>query len=476
MGSTEATGDLTRRRLLGAGAAVVAGSYLPRPLRTRAASRRVVVIGAGLAGLVAGYELNRAGWDVLVLEARDRVGGRVHTIRGFQAGQIAEAGGEYLNTDHTALLGYVRRLGLHVDDMRTSGSDLPEALYLRRRRLRRDRYITAAVQRDLDRYDARISALSDPLDPANPVADGAALDRRSVGSLLDTMHLGSRARWLISHESIVDDYTVEPRQLSLLAVAAAESVGPNIPESGIEAFRVRGGNDQVPTGLASALGSRVQLAAPVTSIAWSDAGVVVGVAGARVAADRCVLATPLPPLRAVQFQPRLPGPLAAAIAELQYGIGTKTLLQYRRRFWIDQGFDGDTGTDLPFSTTWSATNAQRGQPGILIAYTMGARGARYTSLSDAARISAAARQLERIYPGSRRLLIGATTIAWAKEPYTGGTYTAFAPGQVSRFWSALRTPVGPIQLAGEHTDEYWGYMEGAVRSGQRAAKAITGAV
>jgi len=76
--------------------------------------------------------------------------------------------------------------------------------------------------------------------------------------------------------------------------------------------------------------------------------------------------------------------------------------------------------------------------------------------------------------GSRPLLIHAVTIAWANERYTGGTYSAFAPGQVTRFWSALRTPVGPIHLAGEHTDEYWGYMEGAIRSGQRAAKAIAG--
>jgi len=475
MGSAEVAGGLTRRGLLGAGAGVVASlsaGGLAGCARGGSRRARVVVIGAGLAGLVAGYELHRAGRDVLVLEARDRVGGRVHTIRGFRDGQIAEAGGEFIDTDQTALLGYVRRLGLRLDDMRTSGSDRPGAVYIGGRRMSQHQYATPAARRDVGRYDARIAALSDPLDPADPVPGGAALDRRPVASLIDSLHLDSRAREIVDHDTIRDDYTVEPGRLSLLAVAQAESVGPTLPESAYEAYRVHGGNDQVPRGLAAALGRRVQLSAPVTSIEWGDGGVRVGVAGETVSAEHCVLAAPLPPLRAVKFRPALPAPMAAAIAGLQYGIGTKTLLQYSRRFWIGQGFDGDTETDLPVSTTWEATNAQPGRPGILIAYTAGAPGARFTALPPAERISAAAGQLDRIYPGSRPLQIHAFTIAWANERYTGGTYTAFAPGQVTRFWSVLRTPVGPIHLAGEHTDEYWGYMEGAVRSGQRAAKAI----
>ena len=477
VGSAGVPGGLTRRRLLGAGAGVVAGlsaGGLAGCARAVSRRERVAVIGSGLAGLVAGYELHQAGWDVLVLEARDRVGGRVHTIRGFRDGQIAEAGGEYIDTDHTALLGYVRLLGLRLDNMNTSGSDQPGAVYTGGRRMSQNQYATPAVQRSVHRYNTRIAALSDPLDPADPVPGGAALDHRSVGSLIDSLHLDSRARELVGHDTIRDDYTVEPGRLSLLAVAQAESVGPNLPEYDYEAYRVHGGNDQVPRGLAAALGRRVQLSAPVTSIEWSHDGVRVGVAGETVTADHCVLAAPLPPLRAVRFRPAPPAPLAAAIAGLQYGIGTKTLLQYSRRFWTGQGFDGDTETDLPVSTTWEATNAQPGRPGILIAYTMGAFGARYTALPPAERISAGAGQLDRIYPGSRPLLIHAFTIAWANERYTGGTYSAFAPGQVTRFWSALRTPVGPIHLAGEHTDEYWGYMEGAVRSGQRAAKAIAG--
>jgi monoamine oxidase len=185
-----------------------------------------------------------------------------------------------------------------------------------------------------------------------------------------------------------------------------------------------------------------------------------------------VLATPLPPLRRVSFSPPLPAPLDRAVAELQYGVGTKTVLQYERRFWLAAGFSGATETDLDVFGTWDATEAQHGRSGILMAYTMGAGGRRFTALPDAARIRAAADQLETIYPGSRALLRSTATVAWANEPYTGGTYTAFAPGQMTRFWRALRRPYGRIHLAGEHTSAYSGYMEGAVRSGQRVAAAI----
>ena len=106
---------------------------------------------------------------------------------------------------------------------------------------------------------------------------------------------------------------------------------------------------------------------------------------------------------------------------------------------------------------------------------MGAPGAAFTSLPAARRIDAVATELDRIYPGSRAELRGAQTFAWAREPYTGGTYTAYAPGQVSRFWRELRRPVGRIHFAGEHTDAFTGYMEGALRSGIRAARTIDAA-
>src|SRR3989442_22481 len=160
---------------------------------------------------------------------------------------------------------------------------------------------------------------------------GGALARRSAADVLDDLGIDSRARMLVSHDTIRDDYTVEPRQVSALFVAQGYKLTENLPDSGTEAFRVRRGNDRLPRRVASALGGAVHLRSPVTRVTTLSDRVRVEVGGDRVDADHCVVAAPLPPLRAVDFVPALPTALAEAIASLQYGIGTKTLVQYDSR-------------------------------------------------------------------------------------------------------------------------------------------------
>ena len=468
------TSALTRRQLLiagaGAAAAAAGGAWLGAP-RSRAARRsrgRLVVVGAGMAGLAAATDARAAGWDVIVLEARDRVGGRVLTFRGFAAGQVAEAGGEYLDSDHTVMRRYARRFGLRLDDVYAAGSDKPACAFFGGRRTRAGVLDTPRVRRDVDRFYTALGRLSDRLAPNDPVADGAALDRRSVADFLDSLGLSAAGRAAIERSVIRDDYTVEAADLSLLFLAQGDS----LPGGQEERFRVRGGNDQIPAALARSLGSRVVLGAPVTAIARDATGVTVTAGGTTVRADACVLAAPLPALRAIAFSPALPARLADAVAHLQYGTGAKAALQYDTRIWRRQGFGGDLATDLPVTTAWEATDAQRGRPGVLLGYTMGAPGAAAAALSDADRIAADVADLERVYPGSAAEFASGQTRAWSDEPYTGGTYTAYAPGQVTAYWRVLRRPVGRIVLAGEHTSALTGYMEGAARSGRRAARLV----
>jgi len=407
-----------------------------------------VVVGAGLAGLACADRLADAGWDVLVAEARERVGGRVHTLR-FAGGQVAEAGGEYIDGSHTTMRGLARRFGLALDDLQ----GLPDAgsgcVYLRGRRRLQEAVYSRAINAQIARFEDAITRLGDPLNPDDPVADGAALDRISIGGFLDRLGIHGLSRQLITHGIIRDDYTVEPERLSLLFVAQA-SAAPGFQE---ERYRVRGGNDQIPGALAAKLGDRVLLSAPVTAVVQDAGGVTVTAGGRALSADVCVLAAPLPALRAISFAPSLPAPWAAAIASLQYGTGAKVAMQFSSRVWRSQGFDGETLTDLPV-------------------YIMGAPGQAFARLSDAARIRAAVADVQRIYPGTGPRLTAAQTVCWNDEPYTGGTYSAYAPGQVTRFWRALRTPQGRLLMAGEHTDTLTAYMEGAARSGLRAATAL----
>jgi monoamine oxidase len=426
----------------------------------------VVVVGAGLAGLSAAQELRAAGFRVTVLEARGRAGGRVHTFR-FPDGQVAEAGGEFIDSAHTTIRAYARHFGLPLDDLRKAGSDNPGSVY-RGGVLRGDGSLYGGVVgREVDRFQAALDRVADPVDPSAPQTV-ARLDHRSAADFLDGLNLDPLARELIEHSVIRDDYTVEAADLSLLFLAAGNNLDPHERESGVEAFRIHGGNSR----LVRAFGDDVEVDRPVERIVRNSHGVHVSSGGRTYRGDACVLAAPLPALRHVAFEPALPARLGQAIAELQYGTGTKAALHYRRRIWRSQGFNGDTFTDLPLSTSWEATNAQRGRAGVLLAYTMGSPGRAFSRVDGRARVAEVASELDEIYPGSRALLDSAHTVAWANEPYNGGTYTAFAPGQVTRFWAALRRPPWPVVLAGEHTDTHTAYMEGALRSGRRAARIV----
>jgi monoamine oxidase len=227
-----------------------------------------------------------------------------------------------------------------------------------------------------------------------------------------------------------------------------------------------GGNDQLPRALAATLPTAALLCGnPVRAVAQDGAGVRVTTAAARtVAGDGCVLAAPLPALRPIAFDPPLPDPLRAAIDQVQYGVACKTLLQYDARAWRTGGFSGDALSDLDARTYWEATDGQPGRRGILLAYTAAEAGRAAAALSDRARIAEVARDAARLFPAVHGHLLRAATSSCG--------YLAYAPGQVLPFWRALRDPIGRIVLAGEHTDTWAGYMNGAVRSGQRAASLL----
>ena len=307
----------------------------------------------------------------------------------------------------------------------------------------------------------------------DPAANGARFDELSAADLIDRARVRGDARLLLE-TWIRDDYGVEASELSLLGMALGELPYYGQP-GGVEIYRVRGGNSALAAALASRSGAEIHLSTPVTRIEREADGVRVDAGSESFEGAWCMLAAPLPALRGIEFKPALPEALAGAVEEMQYARVTKTMVQYRRRFWRRRGLTGDTLTDLPLGTTWEATDGQRGRRGVLISYAAGRRRDQLVAASGGDQPAAVTRGLDRVYPGSGELALTGAAVDWAGEPYSGGCWMQAAPGQVVPFWRAIREPVGRVVLAGEHTSTMPGYMEGAFRSGIAAAGTITDA-
>ncbi len=471
--------DLSRRAFLQAlawGAMVTRRSLALAP-RSRG---RGIVVGAGLAGLVAAYELERQGWQVTVLEARDRVGGRVVTRRSpFLAGQRAEGGGEYIDSlrVHPQMHHYIRAMGLRLEPVHRP----PEQglYYLQGQRLPlsdralEERFGTQVVADDHRLWQALGELAQEITDLEHPERSphAAQWDQVVLSRWLDELGQSPVGRGL-SDQYLRGEYD-DPEWLSLFFLVQQAALYRQVPDHRIEMYRIAGGNDQLPQRLAAALQGPVLYDCPVTAIRQTPQGVTVTHSQGQLTADWVVVATPLPPLRTVQFEPPLSPVVQQGIAELNYGSHVKVMSQFRDRPWRSQGITGPTITDLPLGFISEATAHQPGTPGILTAYVAGQYGRQLLAQTPTQRVATVLEQLETLYPGIGASFHTAITEPWAEDPWVRGSYSAYGPGQLTRFWPALRQPQGRLFFAGEHTDTYIGYMEGAVRSGQRVAQQIT---
>jgi monoamine oxidase len=439
----------------------------------------VVVVGAGLAGLAAAITLVRGGVDVMLLEARDRAGGRVLTLRApFADGLFAEAGPEFISPGHEALRGWLREYGVPIRPRRWG-----PRLFCFASRVRRGWSMAAFAGRapgDLRRMDQATAELSRRVG-ARPDAwrapDAAAIDSRSLGAWIDELALGAVVR---SYEQVwtTQDYGVEPEQLSLLTYARDEAMLRSAVEG--PSGHAPGGLDHLTRAMAGELGARLHLSTAATGFTRTPDTVHVdyvrdGNAGS-IEARYAVVAVPCSVLRSLECSPPWHPMREAAIRGLRYSHVMKVHLQFRRRFWLDQGASRGAMTDLPLRSAWDSTGAQPGERGILTVYKAGPQAIAMEALSPDERLARCLEQLEQVYPGCSAELELGTSVDWVADPASRGSYSHFGPGELTRYAPWLASPEGRIHFAGEHTDPWQATMNGALESGARAAGEVLAAL
>lgn len=490
--------SLTRRDFLRhAALAAPAAALLPRlaaPAMAQAPPpqappRRVIVAGAGLAGLAAAWELVQLGHDVTVLEAQLRPGGRVWTLREpFSDGLYAEAGAISFGDNYRHVLRYAKAFGIPVVSPKPAPRPLKMVEHLRGRRLEVQAGREIAWPLDLgpeekglalgalfQRYLGSVGKeLGDPADPAWPLERFAQLDGMTLAEYLKGRGASEGAVHLLSVNTPFgygwSEVSALHRLVSDLALFQA---------GGLTATRfLEGGSDRLPEAFARALRERIRYGAAVRSIRQEPGKVVVAVRQGgqerTLEADRLVCAVPVPALRRIVVEPGLSAAKRQAVERLEYLPVTRVFVQTRRRYWAERGYTGLSGTDLPIQLVAEHPflRAEDQTRGILECHIKGPEAERVGAMEPDAQVAFAVENLEKLHPGIRDQVEGGVAVSWHEDPWAGGGYAWWKPGQLTQWLPGLARPEGRIHFAGEHTSVLARTLEGALESGNRAAREI----
>lgn len=480
-------GALPRRTFLRAAAGLGVAALLPPVLPAAAGAPGVVVVGGGLAGLMAARVLARSGIHARVLEARGEPGGRVRTGRGFpDRSHAVELGGTFIESEQEELLALVAELGLELEDrLGPALAHLEEKTVFFGGRRGNEADFARVLAPAARRLRARVVALGGrgPGDPSPAVRE---LDRRTVAEVLDELGIPGAVRGLVdaAYESEFGLPPVEQSGWNVIDLVAgaggddASRVLGNVDER----YRIRGGNQQLAARMARALPRLVEYGVAVEAVRPRGRGFRVAVrrdGGARgtLDADVLVLALPAAVLRELDLAVELPGVTRRAIAELGYGENAKVLLGMRTRPWRAQGAAGYLLSDLGVQVAWDDTMAAPGPPGALTIYTGGRASRRLVRGDLDAQVAGFLADLERVYPGTREAHDGRRLrIHWPSRRFARGSYSCARPGQWTAFQGAFR-PAGNLHFAGEHCARVWpSYMAGAIESGRVTASRIVAGI
>ncbi|MFW0796452.1 FAD-dependent oxidoreductase [Gordonia sp. CPCC 205515] len=486
--------DISRRALL-SGAAVtvsaVAGAGILGAGRAGAAPRGgtvdAIVVGGGLSGLAAAKSLVASGASVLVLEARNRAGGRVHNIKSPKVGATLDAGAEFIGPTQDHIAALAREYGVSTIPTYNQGDSI---------------FWNSGTATRMS------AALPLPIIPAAPQALGG-LTKAQVEALAGFpvgqpwKHPNARYLDSITWQRYIDTTVTDPTAKMLMTVAMSAALSVRADEvsalyflnyiaaagdeqnpgtlirllstdGGAQERIFVGGAAQVPLRMARALGNRIVYNAPVRSIGWSGTRATVRSDAGTFTARKVIVAMSPAISDQIRYLPGLPAPRVGLTRGYQMGSISKFSALYKRPFWREKGLSGQVyGNGRPIDVTFeSYTEGQHILMGFISADAM----RRLDHAPESQLVRECIENFVEYFGPEARDYIDYANFKWDLEPWSrGGPVAVSAPGTLTRFGPALRDPVGPIHWAGTETADFWtGYMDGAVRSGQRAAREVLG--
>jgi monoamine oxidase len=445
-------------------------------------SHDAIVVGAGVAGLTAADRLATAGRDVIVLEARDRVGGRTLTVDvPGVPGLRVDSGGQWVGPAQLALLGELKRFGLTTIDQGGGGHDLVSL----GGRLRQ--YTGSTPKLGL----VTVIDVGVALQRFDNLAASVVLDRPWATPNADALDGQTFESWIVRHCRTKNGreffriccqavFATEAANVSLLHALFYSHSGGGLEhlistEGGAQHARVDGGMQQVAEHLAAGLGDRVRLDEAVTGIAVEGTGVRVTTERGTHEASRVIVAVPPTLAGRLRFEPVMPASRDALTQRMPQGSVIKCHAVYDRPFWRDAGLSGEAvGDTAPVKVVFDGTPPGDGSPGVLVAFIEAADAIRLSAMTPVERQTEVLEVLAHYVGDAARRPIAFVERDWSAEPWTRGCYGAhLPPGAWTQVGAALREPVGPIHWAGTETAERWcGYIDGAITSGERAADEV----
>ena len=446
--------------------------------------KRIIVVGAGLAGLSCAYELDQAGFNVILIEARSRPGGRVRTYRDpFADNLYAEMGAEYVDSTDMYVKEYCKKF-----DLKVLPAKQYDGVYVRGQRLTMEGLRSG---KDLlpfkgtlkgKLFGQEVQYIQKWIDLVNQKGvsypEVQALDKISVEEMLKKGGAPKDIIDLYTYTNATESTTV-PSKMSALYMVLANTRTSAFNEN-TEEGRIFGGNNQLPKIFAKKLGTKIKYNRSLQSLVFDSKGVIATIEEnekkTTIKGIKCVLAIPASILRNVNINPGFSIEKINCIQNQQYGHAMKIAMQYRRRFWDDKNSIGQrVFTDTSLRRIYHFSIDQPGPRGILLSFTSGEDAIKLGRLDENKRVKIAQNTCKNIWPESPQYWEKGITKYWNEDPWVKASYSLAGIGQKG-FREILAKREGPVFFAGEHTAVQRASMNGAIESGLRVMEELKRAV